>query len=142
MSLFKHTKQAHITQNINDLHDETLTFGDHVADRVAATMGSWPFVIVQSIILAFWIVINTIAWINHYDPYPYILLNLMLSFQAAYAAPFIMISQNRQAAKDRLAAGHDYQVNLKNENRLVETLAHLGALDNALFRRVGKREEE
>lgn len=92
-----------------------LTFGQRVADQVAATMGSWPFIIVQSIVLTIWIVLNVTAWMFHWDPYPFILLNLALSFQAAYAAPFIMMSQNRQAEIDRQAAANDHQVNIKAE---------------------------
>ena len=92
-----------------------LTFGQRVADRVAATMGSWSFIIVQSVILAFWIVFNVAAWIKAWDPYPFILLNLALSFQAAYAAPIIMMSQNRQADIDRKAAEIDAKVNVKAE---------------------------
>ncbi|CAM5768042.1 hypothetical protein LMIY3S_02367 [Labrys miyagiensis] len=92
-----------------------LPLGARVADFVAAMMGSWPFIIVQSIILILWMVLNITAWVQHWDPYPFILLNLALSFQAAYAAPFIMMSQNRQAAIDRAAATHDYDVNTKAE---------------------------
>jgi uncharacterized membrane protein len=91
------------------------TTGQTIADAVAATMGSWPFIIVQTTILAFWILLNVLAWIRHWDPYPFILLNLALSFQAAYAAPFIMMSQNRQADVDRRKAGDDYKVNIKAE---------------------------
>jgi uncharacterized membrane protein len=88
-------------QRRNELHDR-MTVGQKIADKVASTMGSWPFIIVQSSILACWIVLNAAELIfRPWDPYPFILLNLMLSFQAAYAAPFIMMSQNRQAAKDR-----------------------------------------
>jgi uncharacterized membrane protein len=92
-----------------------LTAGQRIADAVAATMGSWRFIIIQSAILAAWIVLNVVAWIRHWDPYPFILLNLALSFQAAYAAPFIMMSQNRQADIDRLKAEEDYKVNIKAE---------------------------
>ncbi len=89
--------------------------GDRVADRVAATMGSWSFIIIQSVLLAIWIILNVTAYVRHWDPYPFILLNLALSFQAAYAAPFIMMSQNRQAAIDRADAKMDYCVNAKAE---------------------------
>lgn len=92
-----------------------LTLGQRIADMVAASMGSWPFIIVQSLLLAVWIALNITAWIEHWDPYPFILLNLALSFQAAYAAPFIMMSQNRQADIDRKAAENDYRVNIKAE---------------------------
>ena len=73
------------------------------------------FIIIQSIILLFWIVLNVTAYVQHWDPYPFILLNLALSFQAAYAAPFIMMSQNRQQDIDRKAAENDYQINVKAE---------------------------
>jgi uncharacterized membrane protein len=94
---------------------EQLTVGQKVADKVAATMGSWPFIIVQSGILLVWIVLNVTAFINKWDPYPFILLNLALSFQAAYAAPFIMMSQNRQQDIDRKEAENDHQINVKAE---------------------------
>jgi uncharacterized membrane protein len=92
-----------------------LTLGQRIADDVAATMGSWKFIIIQSLILLVWIVLNITAFVEQWDPYPFILLNLALSFQAAYAAPFIMMSQNRQQDIDRRAAEHDYQINVKAE---------------------------
>jgi uncharacterized membrane protein len=96
-------------------------------------MGSWAFIIIQSIILAFWITLNVVAYINHWDPYPFILLNLALSFQAAYAAPIIMMSQNRQAAKDRLMAEQDYEVNLKAEDELKSIMSHLEQQDEVML---------
>ena len=78
-------------------------------------MGSWTFIIIQSTILLFWIVLNITAYVQRWDPYPFILLNLALSFQAAYAAPFIMMSQNRQQDIDRKQAENDYQINIKAE---------------------------
>lgn len=93
----------------------SLTLGDRVADRVAMVMGSWTFIIAQSILLAIWVTLNIVSVVQHWDPYPFILLNLMLSFQAAYAAPVVMMSQNRQSAIDRRDAKHDYEVNLKSE---------------------------
>lgn len=91
------------------------TLGERVSDVVAATVGSWKFIIIQSTLLVVWLILNIIAGINHWDPYPFILLNLMLSFQAAYTAPIIMMSQNRQAIIDRLEAKHDYEINMKSE---------------------------
>lgn len=93
----------------------SLNMADRLADLVAATIGSWRFIIIQTCILFVWIVLNLVAFIQHWDPYPFILLNLMLSFQAAYSAPIIMMSQNRQAALDRTDVKHDYEVNLKAE---------------------------
>jgi uncharacterized membrane protein len=95
-------------------HDQ-LTLGQRVADSVAAGMGSWKFIIIQSAILIVWIILNITAYIKHWDPYPFILLNLALSFQAAYAAPFIMMSQNRQQDIDRKEAENDHQINIKAE---------------------------
>ncbi len=92
-----------------------MTVGQRVSDRVAAVVGSWRFIIIQSALLTLWLALNITAWMQHWDPYPFILLNLMLSFQAAYTAPIIMMSQNRQADIDRAAAGNDYEVNLKSE---------------------------
>jgi uncharacterized membrane protein len=92
-----------------------LTAGQKIADTVAATMGSWRFIIIQSVILLFWIILNITAYVKQWDPYPFILLNLALSFQAAYAAPFIMMSQNRQQDIDRKQAENDYQINIKAE---------------------------
>jgi len=92
-----------------------LTIGQKVADQVAATMGSWNFIIIQTVLLAVWIVLNVTAFVEKWDPYPFILLNLALSFQAAYAAPFIMMAQNRQQDIDRQKADEDYKVNIKAE---------------------------
>jgi len=102
---------------------DQLTLGQRVADAVAAGMGSWRFIIIQSGILLIWIALNITAWVEHWDPYPFILLNLALSFQAAYTAPIIMMSQNRQSEIDRRAAQHDYDINLKAELE-IELLHH------------------
>ena len=91
------------------------TAGQRIADGVAALVGSWRFIIVQSLLLGLWIGANVLGWVNAWDPYPFILLNLVLSFQAAYTAPIIMMSQNRQADIDRERAMQDYDVNLKAE---------------------------
>lgn len=116
------------SRNVNEVEEKRMTLGQRVADKVADTIGSWPFIIVQTIILIIWIILNSLAWIYRWDPYPFILLNLMLSFQAAYSGPVIMMSQNRQASKDRLAAEIDHQVNTKAEleiNNLIRRLDEL-----------------
>ena len=92
-----------------------LTLGQRIADAVAATMGSWTFIIIQSVLLLFWIALNVTAYVQQWDPYPFILLNLALSFQTAYAAPFIMMSQNRQQDIDRKSAEDDFKINIKAE---------------------------
>ena len=103
------------TQGGSQAEGTQLTTGQRIADAVAAMMGSWTFIIIQSVILMFWIALNVTAYVQQWDPYPFILLNLALSFQAAYAAPFIMMSQNRQQDIDRKSAENDYQINIKAE---------------------------
>jgi uncharacterized membrane protein len=98
-----------------ELPEYKLTLGQRVADIVAASMGSWTFIIIQSCILIIWMALNVTSFINNWDPYPFILLNLVLSFQAAYAAPVIMMSQNRQQDIDRRSAEEDHRVNIKAE---------------------------
>ncbi|MEE3718651.1 DUF1003 domain-containing protein [Tumidithrix elongata RA019] len=89
--------------------------GQKIADIVTATVGSWRFILIQSFLLGLWIILNVISWIKHWDEYPFILLNLALSFQAAYATPFILMSQNRQSEVDRLKAQQDLEVDVKAE---------------------------
>jgi uncharacterized membrane protein len=119
--------------NVNQEEEQRLSVGDRAADGFANAMGSWRFIIIQSVILMIWVVLNVVAWISHWDPYPFILLNLALSFQAAYAAPIIMMSQNRQAEKDRLMAEHDYQINTKAEDELKSVMAHLESQDDMML---------
>jgi uncharacterized membrane protein len=112
----------HHPANIRHL-GEGRTAGERIADGVAASVGSWPFIITQSLLLAAWILANALLirdWLaaRPFDPYPFILLNLVLSFQAAYTGPVVMMSQNRQAAKDRDEAEHDYHVNREALERL------------------------
>jgi uncharacterized membrane protein len=129
----RHAHRHPPVKNINQIHAEKLTSGQRIADQLAAVMGSWSFIIVQSVMLAIWICLNVAAYINHWDPYPFILLNLALSFQAAYAAPIIMMSQNRQAAKDRLMAEQDYEVNCKAEDELKSIMTHLEQQDEVML---------
>jgi CRP/FNR family cyclic AMP-dependent transcriptional regulator len=107
--------RTHITRNLNIEEDERLTFGQRIADKVASFGGSWTFIITFGLFLSAWMLLNVILALRAYDPYPFILLNLMLSALAALQAPVIMMSQNRQASKDRLKADLDYEVNLKSE---------------------------
>lgn len=96
-------------------HPQPGPFADRLSDAIAAIVGSWTFIIVQSSLLVAWMVLNVAAWVQHWDPYPFILLNLVLSFQAAFTAPVLMMAQNRQADIDRHKAQLDYDVNLKAE---------------------------
>ena len=101
-----------IKKNWHERHHETLSFGSHLADSVAKGMGSWTFIIIQTVLVALWMGLNFVAYIFHWDPYPFILLNLVFSTQAAYAAPIIMMAQNRQNDRDRMQAQADYQTNI------------------------------
>jgi uncharacterized membrane protein len=127
MSQHNQSEHHHQLRNINQVFDEQLSIGQRAADAVANGMGSWYFIIIQSIVLVCWIVLNVVGWVQHWDPYPFILMNLVLSMQAAYAAPIIMMSQNRQAAKDRIEAHHDYLVNQKAEAEIELILSRLAA---------------
>jgi uncharacterized membrane protein len=95
----------------NQARHDDLTLGQRVADAVTTGFGSWRFIIWQSIVVAGWITLNLVGWAHHWDVYPYILLNLVFSTQAAYAAPLILLAQNRQEEHDRVKAEHDYVVN-------------------------------
>jgi len=107
-----------VARDVNSEFADTRTFGQRVSDRIAAFGGSWPFIGLAFLTLALWVVLNSVILARRgaaFDPYPYILLNLILSMLAALQAPVIMMSQNRAAARDRLEAAHDYEVNLKAE---------------------------
>jgi uncharacterized membrane protein len=125
--------RTHVSRNVNVEQAERMTLGERVADQVASFGGSWTFISIFAAIMLVWVVLNTAAFFaRHFDPYPYILLNLFLSMIAAIQAPVIMMSQNRQAAKDRLQADQDYQVNLKAELEV----AHLHRKLDHLYERL------
>jgi uncharacterized membrane protein len=102
-----------IEKNWHAKHNETLSFGSRLADSVANGMGSWKFIILQTILVILWMGLNLIGFMFHWDTYPFILLNLVFSTQAAYAAPIIMMAQNRQNERDRMQAQADYQTNIE-----------------------------
>ena len=144
---YKH--RDHIIKNINREFRGQLTFGQRVADKLAKIVGSWPFIIYQSIVIAVWMGVNSYLiytsahdsdFFKSWDPYPFILLNLVLSFQAAYTGPVVMMSQNRQNEKDRLAAEHDYQINIKAEEEIKVIMEHLVYQDVTLAEMVQRLE--
>jgi len=134
--------RTQVSRNVNVEEQERITFSQRIADRVAAFGGSWTFILIFFGIMLVWILVNSTAMLrDHFDPYPYILLNLALSMIAAIQAPVIMMSQNRQSAKDRLKSDLDYQVNFKAElevahlhrnlDRMYERLeAHLARIES------------
>ncbi|GGA77029.1 membrane protein [Flavobacterium palustre] len=111
-----------INKNWHQQHYESLEFGSRIADMVAKGMGSWRFIILQTVFVAIWMGLNLLAYVKHWDAYPFILLNLLFSTQAAYAAPIIMMSQNRQNERDRIQAQEDYITN-KEAKLEIEALA-------------------
>lgn len=120
-----------ISRDVSAEIDKKETFGEWLADRVASFGGSWTFISLFGVFLVFWAVVNTVVLLTGaFDPYPFIFLNLMLSMLAALQAPIIMMSQNRQAIKDRAAAEHDYEVNLKAELEIMALHEKLDALRN------------
>ena len=135
-------RRLHVTQNVNSVFDEQLSFGERVADRISAFGGSWPFIILFGVVLVVWIGLNAALGMRAFDRYPFILLNLVLSMLAAIQAPVIMMSQNRQAAKDRLAAGHDYEVNLKAELEIMRLHDKLDEIRQQHLAKLLERQEE
>jgi uncharacterized membrane protein len=140
-------KRLHVARDVNSLLQEQQTFGERLADRVAQLGGSWAFIMIFTGMLIAWVVVNTVVLARFgggFDPYPYIFLNLILSMVAALQAPVILMSQNRQAARDRLAASLDYEINLKAEVEIMALhekldrirLEHVEAMLQALTERV------
>lgn len=117
------------SENWHEKHKENYSFGDKLSDNVARGMGSWKFIIWQTIIVLIWMLLNVIGFIQHWDAYPFILLNLIFSTQAAYAAPIIMMSQNRQNQRDRAQADNDYQTNVEAKKEIEALQLHLSKLE-------------
>jgi uncharacterized membrane protein len=123
-----------VAQDVVETFEQQYTTGQKAADWVASLVGSWRFIIVQSGILLIWLILNVTGWVFQWDPYPFILMNLVLSTQAAFTAPIIMMSQGRQAVRDRLESHHDYEVNLKAEQEIRMILEQLEAQNRAIIR--------
>lgn len=140
------TERTPISTNVVEDYIEQLTFGQKMADKVASFGGSWIFIILFIIVLISWIILNSFILIKldskSFDPYPYIFLNLILSMLAAIQAPIIMMSQNRQAYKDRLSAEHDYEVNLKAELEIIGLHEKLDSLRQEQWRDLISIQEE
>jgi uncharacterized membrane protein len=136
-------------RNVIVEHEEQMSLGQRIADRVALMVGSWTFILIQSGLFLVWVALNfylVFTEIKHpgslkaWDPYPFILLNLVLSFQAAYTGPVVMMSQNRQTEKDRLMAQHDYEINLKAEEELEVVMDHLEHQDRLILDAIARLE--
>jgi uncharacterized membrane protein len=140
------TERTPISENVVQGYCEKLTFGQKMADNVASFGGSWTFIIIFMVMLIAWIIHNSFILIKlrsgSFDPYPYIFLNLILSMIAAIQAPIIMMSQNRQAYKDRLSAEHDYEVNLKSELEIIALHEKVDSLKQEQWRELISIQEE
>lgn len=123
-------------------HTKTYTRGERIADAVARGMGSWKFIIWQTIFVAIWMSLNVIGFVRHWDVYPFILLNLIFSTQAAYAAPIIMMSQNRQSERDRIQAQEDYQTNLEAKKEIEALQLHLSKIETEKLDKIMEMLEE
>ena len=121
-----------MARNWHAEHIEGYTVGQRFADKTAQVLGSWQFIIAQTVLVGAWITLNLVGVARHWDPYPFILLNLLFSVQAAYAAPVIMMSQNRQAERDRFQAGADYETNKKAELEIRDMQNDLHRIIDAL----------
>jgi uncharacterized membrane protein len=115
--------------NWHQKHKEDSTFGQRLADTVATGMGSWRFIIIQTIIVALWMALNVWAILGKWDAYPFILLNLLFSTQAAYAAPIIMMAQNRQGDRDRAQADEDFRTNVEAKKEIEELSVLLNKIE-------------
>src|ERR1017187_4091631 len=118
------------SKNWHAIHKESLGFGQRLSDKVANGMGSWRFIIWQSIIVILWMAANVVGFIYHWDVYPYILLNLVFSTQAAYAAPIIMMAQNRQNQRDRANAQADYDTNIASKKEIEALQTQLNSIED------------
>jgi uncharacterized membrane protein len=113
----------------HEKHKDSMTIGNRVADGVAKGMGSWTFIIIQTILVILWMALNIIGFVYHWDVYPFILLNLLFSTQAAYAAPIIMMAQNRQNERDRIQAKEDYQTNIDAKKEIEQLQIRLNSIE-------------
>jgi len=119
---------------VNQVHIDEATVGERLADRVATVIGSWPFLITQSVLIAIWVALNVVGFVNHWDPYPFILLNLCFSLQAAYTGPILLVAGNRQSQLDRLRLEHTAAVEEASEKMTLEILKEIETNTEATVR--------
>lgn len=126
------TKAERKIRQVRNLNEKLLserTFGQRMADSIANGMGSWGFIITQTVFVVIWMALNMVAYVHHWDPFPFILLNLVFSTQAAYAAPIIMMSQNRASLRDREQAQNDYETNLAAKEEIEQLMSRLDSIE-------------
>ncbi|MCX6723420.1 MAG: DUF1003 domain-containing protein [Candidatus Staskawiczbacteria bacterium] len=126
----------------HEKHTAHLSIGQRIADGLAKGMGSWTFIIIQTIIVTVWVVFNIVAYIYRWDPYPFILLNLLFSTQAAYSAPIIMMAQNRQNDRDRFQASEDFKTNVEAKNEIEELQKAIARIETDQLAEILKKLDE
>ena len=114
----------------HEKHESTLTSGQRFANKVAKFMGSWKFLLIQTIFIVVWVGLNLVGYLNNWDPYPFIMLNLVFSAQATYAAPIILMAQNRQASRDRAQAQADFETDLEAKREIENIQTELKRVEN------------
>lgn len=119
-----------INKTWHQKHAEGLTASQKIADKLANGMGSWRFIVLQSVLVVVWMAFNLFGYVKHWDPYPFILLNLLFSTQAAYAAPIIMMAQNRQNDRDRIQAMEDFKTNVEAKKEIEQLQSMLARIEN------------
>lgn len=142
MSLKTIAEKTRTARTWLEKHRAERTIGQRVADKVAKGMGSWRFIIWQTIFVLAWMILNVVGYFHHWDPYPFILLNLLFSTQAAYAAPVIMMAQNRQSERDRLQAQADYDTNLEAKKEIESLQIHLNKIETEKLDKIIEMIEE
>lgn len=116
-------------RNWNEKQLASRSVGQRMADSIASSMGSWTFIVIQTLIVILWMILNLVAYMHHWDPFPFILLNLVFSTQAAYAAPIIMMSQNRASQRDREQAQNDYETNIAAKEEIEQLMNRLDSIE-------------
>jgi len=131
-----------VAKTWHEKHVKNLSMGQRIADGLAKGMGSWAFIIIQTILVLAWMTLNILAYVNHWDPYPFILLNLLFSTQAAYAAPIIMMAQNRQNDRDRYQATEDFKTNVEAKEEIEEMQKAIYRIENDKLTEILKKLDE
>ena len=135
-------ESSSLKKNWHQKHEEALTLEQKISDAIARGVGSWNFVVFQTIFVIFWISLNITAYLHNWDPFPFVLLNLVFSIQTAYTAPIIMMSQNRQNERDRLQAEEDYQTNLKAKVEIEELQTSIYRIESEKLEEIKRLLEE
>jgi uncharacterized membrane protein len=120
----------------HEKHLASSTWSERLADKISKVMGSWTYIVLQTIFVVLWVGLNILGYINHWDAYPFILLNLIFSLQATYAAPIIMMAQNRASERDRAQANDDYETNLQAKEEIEALQTHLSRLEVEKLNRI------